>query len=109
MPKIDRDPLVLLTSDAPMSYVLPFFPDDARFLGIHNNISDARRQTLMEETIRKRIRDHEGPLYALSYPAGSGVDALLERKILKVTETCVPVVTNMRTSPLELCRVVQGR
>jgi hypothetical protein len=109
LPKLDRDPLVLLTSDAPMSYVLPFFPDDAKFLGVHNNISDARRQTLMEETIRKRIRDHEGPLYALSYPAGSGVDALLERKILKVTETCVPVVTNMRTSPLELCRVVQFR
>jgi hypothetical protein len=109
VPKIDSDPLVLLTSDAPMSYVLPFFPDDARFIGIHNNISDARRQTLMEETIRKRIGDHKGPLYALSYPVGSGVDALLERKILKVTETCLPVVTNMRTSPLELCRVVQGR
>jgi hypothetical protein len=63
----------------------------------------------MEEAIRQTIRDHKGPVYSLSYPAGSGVDALLERKIMKVTETCLPVVTNMRTSPVELCRVVQWK
>jgi hypothetical protein len=108
MPPIDRDPLVLLTSDAPMSYVLPSFPKDARFLGIDNSISDARRKTLMEEAIARRIREHKGPLYSLSYPAGTGVDALLERHILKITETCIPIVTNMRTSPIELCRVVQA-
>jgi hypothetical protein len=109
LPRVDRNALVLLTSDAPMSYVIPFFPDDARFLGINNSISDARRETLMEDTIRKRIREHKGPMYALSYPAGSGVDALLERQIFKVTQTCLPVTTNMRTSPMELCRVVQAR
>jgi hypothetical protein len=109
VPKLDRNPLVLVTGDAPMSYVYPFFPDDASFLGIDNNISDARRRTLMEETIRSRIRDHKGPLYSLSYPQGGGVDALLERRIYKVTETCLPIVTNMRTSPLEICRVVQAQ
>jgi len=48
-------------------------------------------------------------LYSLSYPTGSGVDALLERQIYKITETCLPIVTNMRTSPMEICRVVQAR
>ena len=72
VPKLDRNPLVLLTTDAPMSYVLPFFPDDARFLGINNSISDARRKTLMEEAIVRRIREHDGPLYSLTYPAGAG-------------------------------------
>ena len=109
LPKLDRNALVLLTSDAPMSYVLPFFPDDASFLGINNNISDARRRNLLEQTIRQRIGGHAGPLYSLSYPQGSGVDALLERQIYKITETCLPIVTNMRTSPMEICRVVQAR
>ena len=31
-----------------------------------------------------------------------------ERGIYKITETCIPIVTNMRTSPIELCRVVRS-
>ena len=108
MPPLDKDPLVLLTTDTPMSYVLPSFPKDARFLGINNNISDARRVTLLEASIRRAIREHRGPMYSLSYPTGAGVDALLERGIYKVTQTCIPIVTNMRTSPIELCRVVRA-
>jgi hypothetical protein len=107
MPPLDKDPLVLAT-DAPMSYVLPSFPNDARFLGINNSISDARRVTLMEESIKRAIREHRGPMYSLSFPTGTGVDALLERGIFKVTETCIPIFTNMRTSPIELCRVVRA-
>ena len=106
VPQIENG-AVLLTMDAPMSYVPPFLPEDARFLGINNSISDARRQTLMEDAIRRTIREHKGPIYSLTYPAGGGVDALLERRILIITETCLPIVTNMRTSPIEICRVVR--
>jgi len=104
----DPDALVLLTSQEPMSYVAPFFPPDATFLGVNNSISDAKRKTLMEETIRRRIREHRGPIYSLSYPKGAGIDALLERGLLQITETCTPIVTNQRTSPLEMCRVVRA-
>jgi hypothetical protein len=104
----DPNALVLLTSQEPMSYVAPFFPPDATFLGINNSISDAKRKTLMEETIRRRIREHRGPIYSLSYPKGAGIDALLERGLLQITETCTPIVTNQRTSPLEMCRVVRA-
>ena len=107
LPTIDSNALVLLTTDGPMSYVLPFFPRDARHLGINNSISDARRKTLMEEAIVRAIRTHKGPIYALTYPKGTGVDALLERRIMIITETCLPVLTNMRTSPIELCRVIR--
>ena len=103
----DPDALVLLTSQEPMSYVAPFFPPDAKFLGINNSISDAKRKTLMEETIRRTIREHRGPIYSLAYPKGAGIDALLERGLLQITETCAPIATNQRTSPLEMCRVVR--
>jgi hypothetical protein len=104
----DPHALVLLTNQEPMSYVLPFFPPDAQFLGVNNSISDAKRKTLMEDTIARTIRDHRGPIYSLTYPKGAGVDALLERGLLQVTETCVDIVTNMRTSPIEMCRVVRA-
>ena len=104
----DKNALVLLTSQEPMSYVLPFFPPDARFLGINNSISDAKRKTLMEEAIVRSIREHRGPIYSLSYPRHGGIDALLARGLLQVTETCVEIVTNLRTSPIEMCRVVRA-
>ena len=105
MPPVDEDALVLLATDGPMSYVLPAFPPDARFLGINNSISDARRKTLMEETIARTIREHRGPIYEMSYPWGTGVDALLERQLRRRADQCAPIVTNMRTSPIEFCRV----
>lgn len=36
-----------------------------------------------------------------------GVDALLERRIMISTETCLPILTNMRTSPIQMCRVIR--
>jgi hypothetical protein len=104
----DPGALVLLTSQEPMSYVAPFFPPDAKFLGVNNSISDAKRKTLMEEEIRRTIREHRGPIYSLAYPKGAGIDALLERGLLQITETCTPIVTNQRTSPIEMCRVVRA-
>ena len=105
IPPVDKDALVVLATDGPMSYVLPAFPSDARFLGINNSISDARRKTLMEETIARTIREHRGPIYEMSYPWGTGVDALLERQLRRLPDRCAPIVTNMRTSPIEFCRV----
>ncbi|MFO1323243.1 MAG: hypothetical protein U1F15_04180 [Burkholderiales bacterium] len=108
MTQPDPNALVLLTSQEPMSYVAPFFPPDAKFLGINNSISDAKRKTLMEDEIRRLIREHRGPIYSLAYPKGAGIDALLERGLLQITETCVPITTNQRTSPIEMCRVVRA-
>jgi hypothetical protein len=107
-PQVEKDALVLLATNAPMSYVIPSFPREARFLGIDNSISDARRRTLMEETIARTIREHRGPIYAMSYPWGSGVAALQERGLVRLPHLCQKVETNMRTSPIELCRVERG-
>jgi len=103
VPPVEKDALVLLTSDGPMSYVLPFFPADARFLGLQNNINDPERKNLLAKTIARTIKEHKGPLYSLTYPVNTGVDTLLAHDLLRLTETCRDVVTNMRTSPIQLC------
>lgn len=105
VPPVEPDALVLLTSDGPMSYVLPYFPPDARFFGLQNSINDPKRKTLMAETIARDIKAHKGPLYSLTYPANTGVDTLLAHDLLRLTETCRDVTTNMRTSPIQLCRL----
>jgi len=106
MPWVAPNALILLTSDAPMAHVLPFFPADARHFGLNNNINDPERDTLMEDTIVRAIREHTGPMYSLSYPAGTGDPVLLADGLFRVNETCATIRTKMRTSPMELCRVI---
>jgi hypothetical protein len=107
VPYVEPHALVLLASDSPMAYVLPFFPPDARNLGINNSISDPARETLMEREIERAIREHKGPLYSLSFPAGKGAEALAAHGLRRLQDTCADVRTNMLTSPIELCRLAR--
>lgn len=108
MPTLESNALVVLASDAPMAHVVPQIrPEPAHALGIHNGLIDVRRSTRMEEAIDRTIQEHDGPIYALVDPPRNGIDALLGRGLLKVTDTCAPVHTNMVTAPLEICRAVR--
>ena len=92
-----------------MAYVLPFFPPDARFLGANNNFNDPKRTNRLEQEIARIVREHDGPLYSLTFPAGSGVQVLaahalrIRSKAGSTEPDCTSIKTNMSTSPLELC------
>ncbi|HXU66141.1 MAG TPA: hypothetical protein VN707_02165, partial [Casimicrobiaceae bacterium] len=105
MPPVEHDALVLLTADAPMSYVLPFFPPDARFVGVRSNLIDPAQHNRLAKSIAVAVRDHRGPLYALSFPAGAGRADLRAHGLERVPGGCADVRTNMPTSPIELCRL----
>lgn len=105
VPPVERNALVLLVVDAPMSYVLPFFPPDARHVGIRNNVNGPERRNRLAERVRNVVREHRGPLYALSFPAGQGESDLLAHGLRRVLGGCAEIRTNMPTSPIELCRL----
>jgi hypothetical protein len=105
VPAIDPHALVLLTVDAPIAYVLPFFPPDARHVGIRNNINDPSRRNRLADSVNAVVRDHRGPLYALSFPGGQGESDLRAHDLRRVDGGCSAVTTNMPTSPIELCRL----
>ena len=107
VPYVAPNSLVLLTTDGPMSYVLPYFPADARHLGLNNNINDPKRDTLMEAAISRAIREHKGPMFALAYPAGQGADVLAAHRLVQFPELCREVRTNMGTSPISLCQLTR--
>ena len=107
VPPVEPNALVLLALDAPMSYVLPFFPRDARHVGIRNNINDPQRHNLLADRARQVVREHQGPLYALSFPKGAGDADLQAHGLRRVPGTCSFVRTNMPTSPIELCRLAR--
>ena len=105
VPPVESNALVLLTVDAPMSYVLPFFPSDARHVGIRSNVNGPERRNALAAKVAAVIRDHRGPIYALSFPRGQGDADLLAHRLRRAPGSCADVVTNMPASPIELCRV----
>lgn len=107
VPAIEPDALVLLTSDAAMAYVLPSFPADARFAGIDNSINRPGSATRLNESIASSVREHRGPLYALSHAAAAGDPALRSLGLVRDDGNCARITTNMSTSPLSLCRLAR--
>ena len=108
VPPIADRAVVLLTIGEPMAYVLPFFPPDGRFLGANNNFNDPRRRNRLAAEIAKVVREHDGPLYSLSFPAGAGPEVLQAHQLRRVDGGCARIETNMVTSPIELCRLEHG-
>jgi hypothetical protein len=105
VPPVAPNALVLVASGTPVSYVLPFFPPDARHLGVRNNFNWPGRPTLIAKTIADTIRDQRGPIYSLQYPPGDGAADIAAHGLRPVAGGCAQVRTNMRTSPIDLCRL----
>jgi hypothetical protein len=88
-----------------MSYLLPYFPTDARFLGITNNFNDEERPTRMVAHMTQIVAAHDGPIYALTQPPGKNLDKLAAYGLERTGDPCPKVTTNLPADPVELCRV----
>lgn len=60
--------LVLLLDKAPLAYVALFEPDDVRFFGTNNNLTQPRQGGLMQARIRAAITAQTHDLYGLERP-----------------------------------------
>jgi hypothetical protein len=105
IPPVAARAVVLLIVGEPMAYVLPFFPPDGRFLGANNNFNDPQRHNRLEAELAKVVREHDGPLYSLAFPASAGPQILRAHQLRRIDGGCTSIQTNMLTSPIELCRL----
>src|SRR5699024_6245794 len=107
LPEMARQPdiMVLMTSGKPMGFVVPFFPNDARFVRLQGNF-DYTRSHLFLQTQLQTAREHQGP-YLLMTPPGH-IEA--SRKLLDfwgfrvATETCSPIHSGT-PERISVCRV----
>ncbi len=105
-PRVDPGALIVITTDEPVGFVLPFLPADARHVGIANNIISPLVAARLTATIAQTVRDHRGPVYQLTAPPGSGTDALGRLGLRREPAQCWPIRTNLRTKEsIELCRL----
>jgi hypothetical protein len=106
IPPVETNALVLITTGGAVSYIIPMLPASSRYLGGLNSIVNPSQRTKLVDTVRTIVRDHPGPLYQLTHPLTEGKEALETYRLARTT-ACTVIVTNMPTTPLELCRLVR--
>jgi hypothetical protein len=106
-PRLEPNALVMMTTDRPIAYLLPFLSPDARYLGIRNTVNDPQRKNRLAGSVRDAVRAHTGPLYQLTSPPGAGSDALVPHGVRRVEASCTPVVSNIPDTRVELCPLVR--
>lgn len=105
IPRVEANALVLLASDAPMSYLLPYFPPDARHVGVDNSITRPSSKTGLEDRIVEVIEKHQGPIYALSFPKGAGTRTLRAHGLARIPSTCTTLPSKLTVDTPDLCRL----
>jgi hypothetical protein len=105
-PSLPEHSLVILAGDAPMSYVIPFMREDARFVGLHNTLTNLAFHHRFSRHVSDVIDGHRGPLFSMSL--GRDAEAIVgTRGLSQDRERCVLIHTNMSTSPIELCPLLR--
>jgi hypothetical protein len=107
IPPVETNAVVLITTGDAVSYIIPMLPASARYLGGMNSLVTPSRRTKLVDTVQTIVREHPGPLYQLTYQQSPEWEQALAIYGLARTTACNLIVTNMPTSPLELCRLVR--
>jgi hypothetical protein len=61
-----QDAIIIIANSRPLSYFAPHFPPEVRWVGLKNNLTDARRPTEMQEAIQQLLATHQGAFYLLT-------------------------------------------
>jgi len=114
VPAIPPDSMVVLAGTAPMSYLIPAFPMQTRFVRISladgfgpaasGGITAVDSNALLATRARDAVRSHQGGLFVLygltagtRATEGAVVDETLRRlKLRLIPSSCQPVVPNLR-------------
>ncbi len=105
MPPVEANAQILITTEDPISFVLPFFPADARHLGVANSVNAPWRKTKMQIAVYNAIRLHDGPLYQLTSPPGAGSPSLASHGLERDQTSCREIRARISSAVLELCRL----
>lgn len=101
-----KDTLVLITGYEPLSYLIPFFPPEIRFIRIHGGFNWPGWKTTRFWTLFHRlIDDHQGPIYVLYNPHEEGFARLhlAEYGLALAAGRCRTMPSNIGYLPYALC------
>ena len=74
---------MLVSSDNPLAYVIPFFPPPVRFVRVDGNFLNPNQNTALTDRIRSVIADSAENLYLLTYSSEVTHGAAVVNQYLK--------------------------
>jgi hypothetical protein len=125
VPPMASASLVLLLDSEPLAYLVPFFPDDARFVapwwsGFYNyDFTNPRYRNLLQQQINAEIARHRGAIYSIELARtakgdgnsapGSAAATLPLYGLRHDSRGCQPIRSNMeKWGTLLLCSLERG-
>ena len=123
VPRIAPKSLVLLPDRLPLAYLIPFFPDDARFVGpgftgyLNYDFTKPTYGNMLQRQINATIAEHSGPLYSIELletrrsngdnwaTPGSSDSTLAFYGLRKDIHDCQGIHSNLDSLKLVLCHL----
>ena len=103
VPELPRESLVIVSKAGPLSFVIPFFQQDMRFV---RGIYSARDKNQYNKLIDELIGRHAGPLLFLEYAQVSSEEdeqQLQQLRLIKVEAECVPLKSQLTPVGIQIC------
>jgi len=124
VPPIASGSLVLLLDRQPLAYLVPFFPDDTRFVGpswsgyLNFDFTNPRYHNLLQQQINAEIAQHHGAVYSIELARtakgaenskpGSAAATLPRYGLRHDSSDCQPIRSNLEKRNLLLCSLERG-
>jgi hypothetical protein len=124
VPPIASGSLVLLLDNQPLAYLVPFFPDDARFVGPwwsgyrNYDFTNPRYHNLLQQRINAEIARHRGAIYSIELARtakgdknsapGSAAATLPLYGLRHDSRGCQPIRSNVEKQAMVLCSLERG-
>jgi len=106
--QLNEKAVVLISSDNPLAYVIPFFPPSVRFVRVEGNFLNPNLNTALTDRIRTVIAEAADNLYLLTYSSevNEGVAVVNQyfKHPLATVGTCEQVISRI-DSAIVLCRL----
>ncbi len=105
VPPVEPKSLVIMGLMHPLSYVIPSFPPDTRFVSPANNFLTPDQQNLLERRAAETIRQHRGPIYLLAHRTLLDQDRWTAERFALELGACEPIGAPMSGNEARLCQM----
>ena len=105
VPPVEPKSLVIAGYVHPLSYLIPSFSPDTRFVSPANNFMLLDQTNLLEKRAAETIRSHPGPIYLREHRQRLPQDTWTAERFGLEFGECLPIVAAMSANEPQLCRM----
>jgi hypothetical protein len=101
-----KNTIVVITGSEPLSYIIPFFPAETRFIRVESNFQNPSQKNLMQQEIRQLLAEPKGQIHLLtkSDEFSKSAELIKSYKIYTNRNNCKPITSRL-TKDLLLCTI----